>query len=246
MPTGLPSWIQAQHLSEPALLQFRNSFQRHRARLVILKDFLQESIALRLFEFLKQEADFAIAHGLYSAEDQAIDDTAWSRADENDKFFRFSKLVGVMPKHALSPNALTYLRFRQSFQSHDVRNYFSQLCGFSLGWSDSFGCHSMKAGDFLKLHDDNGRNRKLALVFYLTPGWQSCFGGALTVVSADGHETRIEAEYNSMVAFDVTAGSKHFIEAITPRAGSAARLTISGWYLKDGSECAELPYPSAE
>src|SRR5262245_129030 len=243
MPTELNAWIQTQHLTQSALLKLRNSFQNHPARLLILKDFLQESIALRLSEFLKDEAAFKVARGLYSAEHQAIDDGEWLSADENDKFFSFSKLVGVAPKHVLSRNALTYLRFRQSFQTPDVRNYFSQLSGSSLGWSDSFGCHSMKVGDFLKLHDDNARNRKLALVFYLTPGWESSFGGALTIINMEGNATRIEAEYNSMVAFDVTAGSKHFIKEITPRAGSKARMTISGWYLKGESEQLEAERP---
>ena len=89
----------------------------------------------------------------------------------------------------------------------------------------------MKVGDVLKPHDDNGRNRKLALVFYLTPGWESRFGGALVVVSSNGGTTRIEADYNSAVIFDVTAGSKHFIEPILPEAKNKSRMTISGWYL---------------
>ena len=106
MPTGLNAWIQAQHLTESALLQFRNSFQRHPVRLLILKDFLQEAIALRLSDFLEKEAKFEVAHGLYSAEHQATDEEAWLRVDESDRFFRFSKLLGVSPAILSAPTLL--------------------------------------------------------------------------------------------------------------------------------------------
>jgi hypothetical protein len=234
MTIGLHAWIQPQHLTESAILLYRESFQRHPARLLVLKNFLPGGLASRLGQFLQAEAIFQLAHGLYSAEEEAPDGAAWERAEEADRFFRFSKLIGVSPQFHLSPNALTYLRFRSAFQRADVKTYFERLSMSSLGWSDSFGCHAMRAGDFLKAHDDNGKNRKLALVFYLTPGWEPRFGGALVVVSSNGETTRIAAEYNSAVIFDVTAGSKHFIEPIVPEAETKSRMTISGWYLNAG------------
>jgi hypothetical protein len=232
MMTGLQPWIQPQHLTESAILLYRQSFQRHPSRLLVLKNFLPDSLAARLGQFLRAEAIFQLAHGLYSTEEKSPDLAAWERAEEVDRFFRFSKLVGVSAQFNLSPNALSYLRFRSAFQRGDVKEYFERLSMSSLGWSDSFGCHAMRKGDFLKAHDDNGKNRKLALVFYLTPGWEPRFGGALVVVSRHGETTRIEAEYNSTVIFDVTAGSKHFIEPILPEAENKSRTTISGWYLE--------------
>jgi len=245
MPTGLHAWIQAQHLTEAALLQFRKSFQRHPARLLMVRDFLQESVADRLAKFLRQEAEFQRKYGLYSSEEVAASEEDWLRADEGDRFFRASMLAGVPEKYKLSPNTVMYLRFRRYFQEPNLREFFQRLSGLNLGTSNSFACHSMNTGDFLKVHDDNFGNRRLALVIYLTPGWESRFGGALTVVSAEGHQTRIEAEYNSLVIFDVTARSKHFIEPITEHAGSIARLTISGWYLKGESEHLELERPES-
>ncbi len=246
MPTGLHAWIQAQHLTEPALLQFRKSFQRHPARLLILRDFLQESAADRLARFLHKEAEFQPKYGLYSAEEVAATKENWLRAEEEDRFFRSSMLTRVPEKYKLSPNTITYLRFRRDFQDPNLREFFERLSGLSLSTSNSFACHAMNSGDFLKVHDDNYANRRLALVIYLTPGWESRFGGALTMVSAEGHQTRIEAEYNSLVVFDVTAGSKHFIEPITAHAGNRARMTISGWYLNGETQCLERLYATAD
>ena len=90
----------------------------------------------------------------------------------------------------------------------------------------------MKQDDFLKPHSDDNRNRSLALVIYLSPAWLSRFGGALNVVDSQGRRTIIEAEYNSMVVFDVAAGTTHFVDPINSNAGALSRLTIGGWYHK--------------
>jgi Rps23 Pro-64 3,4-dihydroxylase Tpa1-like proline 4-hydroxylase len=88
----------------------------------------------------------------------------------------------------------------------------------------------MKAGDFLKPHNDDNRNRSLALVIYLSADWAPHFGGALNVVDGEGRTTKIEAEYNSMVVFDVAADTRHFVDPIPQ--DNFARVTIGGWYHK--------------
>ena len=90
----------------------------------------------------------------------------------------------------------------------------------------------MKSGDCLNPHNDDNRNRRLALVIYLSVDWESGFGGALNVIDSQGRRTKIEAEYNSMVVFDVAAGTTHLVAPISPKAGDSARLTIGGWYHK--------------
>ena len=229
---SLSTWIQPQHLEQDALPAYRESFQTHPARLLVLKQFLQDSIAERLTKFLRDEAQFSLEYGLYSTGDEAADERTWLSADEGNRFFRFSKLVAVRPEYSMSPNALTYLRFRKAFQDPAFKTFFQELCGMQLGWSDDFGSHSMSAGDFLKSHNDDNRNRRLALVIYLSPDWRSDFAGALNVVDSRGQRTRIEVEYNSMVVFDVAAGTTHFVDPIAPRAGNVTRLTIGGWYHK--------------
>jgi hypothetical protein len=191
-------------------------------------------VAQRLSNFLRDEAEFRLEYGLFSTGDEAASEQAWLHAREEDRFFRFAKIVGAYPQFAMSPNMLTYLRFRRAFQTADFRNFFEQISGLCLAWSDDFGSHSMKRGDFLKSHSDDNRNRSLALVIYLSPNWGPHFGGALNVVDSQGRTVKIEPEYNSMVVFDVAAGTTHFVDLIRPEAGDNGRLTIGGWYRKQG------------
>jgi len=88
------------------------------------------------------EAEFQTVYGLYSAGPKWPSEETWLRAEESDRFFRFSKLVGVSPKYRLSSNTLSYLRFRSAFDDGGLRLSFERLSGLRLGSSDSFGCHS--------------------------------------------------------------------------------------------------------
>jgi Rps23 Pro-64 3,4-dihydroxylase Tpa1-like proline 4-hydroxylase len=185
-----------------------------------------------LSQFLRDEAEFSPEFGLYATGDEAATEAAWLNANEEDRFFRLSKLVGASPRFKLSANMLTYLQFRKAFQLPDFREFFQKISGMPLGWSDDFGAHSMKPGDFLRGHSDDNRNRSLALVIYLSPGWDPRFGGALNVVDMEGRRTIIEAEYNSMVLFDVAAGTTHYVDSIYPIEDRVERLTIGGWYHK--------------
>ena len=227
---SLTPWIQPKHLQPDTLLSYRESFARHPARLVLLRDFLQPRIADYLGTFLREQAEWQIEYGLFSVKTNGVCESEWLRAPENERFFRYSKLVGSVPSARLSPNALTYLRFRKAFQEPQFRKFFESLCGFHLGWSDDFGSHSMKAGDFLKPHDDNNRNRRIALVIYLSDDWEPRFGGSFNMIDREGHTTTMAPEYNSMVVFDVGAGTKHFVDPITAAAGTQARVSIGGWY----------------
>ena len=223
-----------QHLQEETLQSYRSSFESHPARFVVLRHFLQDSVAQRLSKFLSDEAEFRLEYGLFSTGDEAASEQAWLNAREEDRFFRFAKIVGAYPQFAMSPNMLTYLRFRLAFQSADFRSFFEEVSGMPLTWSDDFGSHSMKRGDFLKSHTDDNRNRSLALVIYLSPNWSPHFGGALNIVDSQGRTAKIEPEYNSMVVFDVAAGTTHFVDPIRPDAHDNGRLTIGGWYRRLG------------
>jgi hypothetical protein len=231
MSHKLQSWIQPQHLETEALEAYRTALEAHPARLVVLENFLAPQVADRLARFLAIEAEFAPEFGLYSVEG-AIPEKDWLLAGEEDRFFRLRKLVRTPPQFQMSPNALMYLQFRRSFQSPEFKAFFEAISGLSLGWSDDFGAHSMIEGDFLKPHSDDNRNRHLALVIYLTPGWQPEFGGVLRVLHNDGTFTEVEPRYNSMVAFDVLAAPAHVVLPIRAAAGDLKRLTIGGWYHK--------------
>jgi 2OG-Fe(II) oxygenase superfamily len=196
-----------------------------------MKSFLVTELADRLGEFLRREARFEKEFGLYSEDDHKVEESRWLAAPPEDRFFRYGRLVGAGPEFQFSPNSLAYLQFRAAFQTDDnLRSFFEESTGLQLAKSDDFGSHSMGAGDFLREHDDNNRNRRLALVLYLTPDWKAELGGSLHILDSNGHEHVVEAEHNSLVAFDTLAGTTHFVEPIRDAAEDATRVTIGGWY----------------
>ena len=227
----LSSLIQSQHLAQDAVGSYRRAFESHPARFVVIKDFLVPEVAARLAEFLSREAHFEPEYGLYSVEDHKVNDVEWNAAEEQDRFFRYGKLQGVPPEFQFSNNSLTYLKFRNTFQTDDnLRTFFEDVTGIELAPSDDFGSHSMGVGDFLKPHDDNNRNRRLALVLYLSQGWRPEYGGTLHILDEDENESVVDARYNSLVAFDTLAGTTHYVAPIRPAAGRERRVTIGGWY----------------
>jgi len=224
----LEAWFQPQHLEDDVLESYRRSFIEHPARLVVLENVLVPQIADRLASFLASEAEFSPEFGLYSIEG-AVDEQQWLRAEDQDRFFRLRKLAGTLRQFQMSPNALTYVMFRKAFQLPEFKAFFEAISGLTLGWSDDFGAHSMVENDFLRPHSDDNRNRRLALVIYLTPGWQRQFGGLLRVFHRDGTFTEIEPRFNSMIAFDVLAAPAHLVTAVSA-AGQRQRVSIGGWY----------------
>lgn len=228
----LGAWIQPQHLEDAALESYRQSYTSHPARLVVIKDFLKPQVAERLSRFLSSEAEFKAEYGLYTREGPAKEDD-WLRAKDEDRFFKFGKLVGTPPQFQTSPNALTYLQFRTTFQRPELKAFFEAISNMPLGASDDFGAHSMTTESLLRPHSDDNRNRQLALVVYLTRGWKPEYGGQLQVTHLDGQTTVVEAEYNSMIAFNVLTHKEHVVERIRSSNGtSPRRLTIGGWYHK--------------
>jgi Rps23 Pro-64 3,4-dihydroxylase Tpa1-like proline 4-hydroxylase len=199
--------------------------------MVTMDNFLVEDKAEKLGMFLATEAQFGDEFGLYSMEDGADKET-WDAADEEDRFFRFGKLVGIASDAQFSPNALTYLQFRKTFQDVRFKEFFQSASNLQLDVSDDFGSHRMRKGDFLRQHDDDNKNRRLAIVVYLTPDWELDEGGALHVVDSGGNQHTVAATFNRMVMFDTLADTTHYVDRITPQEDSRNRYTIGGWYHK--------------
>ncbi len=228
----LSRWIQPQHLEDGALESYRQAFTSHPARLLNLKNFLVPAVADRLSKFLASEAEFRPEFGLYSVEGP-VPEEQWQAAPEEDRFFRYGRLIGTPPQFQASPNAMTYLQFRMTFQRPEFRAWFAAATGLDLGPSDDFGAHSMGRESLLRPHTDDNRNRRVAIVVYLTPGWEPGFGGALRVVHPDDSYTEITSDYNSMIVFDVLTSPAHYVMSVHPREGGPThRLTIGGWYHK--------------
>ncbi|HEU4993243.1 MAG TPA: 2OG-Fe(II) oxygenase family protein [Gemmatimonadaceae bacterium] len=228
----LGTWIQPKHLEESALEGYRSAFAGHPAHLVVIKDFLQPQMAERLSRFLSNEAEFKVTYGLYSTE-VAVSEEEFTRAKDEDRLFKLRRLVGTPPQFQTSPNALTYLQFRVTFQRPEFKAFFEAVSGIPLATSDDFGAQSMTEGDFLRPHSDDNRDRQIAIVIYLSQGWKPENGGQLRVVHLDGKTTVVEAEYNSMIAFNVLTHSAHVVEPVRSLGDSTKRrVTIGGWYHK--------------
>jgi hypothetical protein len=225
----LARWIQPQHLTEGAVSGYRDAMAAHPAKMVVLRDFLLDPIAHRLAAFLADGATYTVERGLYQVEG-SVPAERWDAAPEAERFFRFGKLTGQRPEAMLSDEMLTYLQWRTFVTEQPFHDFFQDLAGTPLGSSDDFGCHEFNVGDFLLSHDDANRNRRIALVTYLTPDWSEDRGGALFMTAADGTTDVTQAEFNSIAIFDTLAGSSHRVGTIEPAAGDGARRTFGGWF----------------
>jgi Rps23 Pro-64 3,4-dihydroxylase Tpa1-like proline 4-hydroxylase len=236
MESGALSWVQSAHHEAGAIKTYRERFASHPAHLLVLRDFLAPDGAEKVSRFLHGEAQYEILYGLYSAMKNhpeglpnATEDD-WANANEEDRFYRLRKFVGISRDLRLTPNLVAYMKFRNAFNHPDVRRFFMEITGLSLDLNEStFHSFMMNEGDFLRDHDDTGRHYKVAFVLYFTPQWESRFGGLLHMVDPNGNVTKIEPEYNSLVLFKVDPRTKHFVAPVESCAGEKGRATISGW-----------------
>lgn len=233
------SWVQPVHYHNGAIETYQRAFVSHPARLSVIRNFLVADGAEKISRFLESEAQYETLYGLYSTMNNnpqglanATEDD-WSNAEESDRFYRLRKFVGISRELQLTPNLVAYMKFRNAFNHPEFRRFFTAVTGLSLDLNQAtFHSFIMKPGDFLRDHDDNGANYRLAFVLYLNPRWESRFGGELHMVDPQGNVTRIEPEYNSLVLFEVDRRTKHFVTPIQACAGAEGRATISGWMHK--------------
>jgi hypothetical protein len=226
---ALEPWFQPQHLDDDALASYRTSLASHPARMLVLHDLLVQEKAEHLARFLLDEADYETEYGIFSVEG-GVSESQYEGATEDDRFFRLSRLHGVPAEHQFSPNALTYLQFRQALQTDAFRSFFAAVSGLPLSASDDFGVHSMRTGDFLRHHTDDNKDRRLALVLYLNPDWRPEYGGTLAMIDGAGTTHQVHADFNSIVMFDVQAQSVHEVLPVESASQGTARVSIGGWY----------------
>lgn len=101
-----------------------------------------------------------------------------------------------------------------------------------------------RAGHFLSVHDDaaNYQPRRLAYVFGFTWGWQPDWGGYLLFLDKDGDlQAGLLPRFNVLNVFAVP--QYHAVSMVNP-AASAARYSITGWFL-DGPEAGPEVAPPA-
>lgn len=232
----LKDWVQPRHLQPDSIESYRRDFTSHPARLLVLKDFLLDPVAEKLGRFLSSEARFEPAYALYANNVKdgnlsGVSPAAWSEAGEEEQFYRFSDYAGVLDEFQLSPNRTVFQQFFAALRNDGFKLFFEEVSGLELGPSPLINAYSYRPGDFLSLHTDDVKSKRLSFVFYLSPHWERRFGGLLHMLDDKGGVTEVDPDYNSLVVFDVAARTRHFIDRVEPCAGERARLTISGWFL---------------
>lgn len=232
----LNSWIHPRHLDPEAMEAYCRAFTGHPARVLVVKDFLVNDVAERLSQFLSCEAQFKSVYGLYSNvhRDGNISDVSkdtWLEADEQNRFYRWSDYVGVFDEFRLSSNLLLFQNFLLAFRHNNFRRVFEEISGLRFGPTPLINAYSYGTGDFLSSHTDDVKNKRLSFVLYLSSHWEHRFGGILHLIDRNGDLIQIEPDFNSLVIFDVTARTEHFVSAVEPCAGERTRITISGWFL---------------
>ncbi len=225
----LRRWIQPQHLEAEARAAYREELRSHPTRRLVLKSFLRDSRVAPIHRLFSEEAHFESSLGLYSAYGY-VSREVWLQAEEKDRFFKYGRLAGILPGFELSRNLAGFLKLRAALVDSRFRDYLAEVTGLRLSAGTMPHGHSYSSTDFLKCHDDDDRDRLLTLVLYLSKGWRPEYGGALHLLDRAGREEKVEAEYNSLVLFDVTAKTQHYIAPVT--APGKLRQSIGCWYHK--------------
>jgi hypothetical protein len=221
----LGSWIAAPHLDGGAISNARDRFVTRSGHLLVLRSFLLDLVARRLGCFLTEEAQFRPAYGLYSHPGEATEDD-WLRSADENRLYRQEVLSGFDPR--LSDSTIAYVRFRAALEDPRFIAYFAALTGIELASVD-VRVHSSRHGDFLRPHDDELPERRLAFILYLSPEWSPELGGALRVVDSNGATVEVHAEFNALVVFDLRGHEHHSISPIKPYAAGRRRVCIGGW-----------------
>ncbi len=224
----LEQWIQPRHLEADAVDTYSEAFKAHPARLLSVEDCLPEGVADSVYRFLAREAEYTTSYGLFTARG-SVSEQEWRRSADVERFFKFRKLAGVRPEFRLSRHLVSFMKLRRALIDPRFKGYLERLTGMRLGSCSQPYAHAYGSGDYLRRHDDDFDDRCLTLVLYLSKRWRPELGGAFHMVGGNGNEARLEAGYNTLVLFDVTAKTEHFIAPISP-AAEALRLSIGCWY----------------
>jgi hypothetical protein len=225
---SIERWIRPEHLEPRAIKAVRRAFLDHPGRLIVMRCFLVDPIAAQISAFLQSDVATRPMYGLFSRRaGEHVSARAWRAAAPADRAYRFHVIAGLRGMAPLSPRLLTFLKMRRAFGERGFSRFVEHLSGLRLG-TGTFDAHLMTRGDFLAPHDDAIDDRRVACVIFFGRKWDPGFGGALTVRSRTGDVWVVEPEFNTLVIFDVTAGTDHSVQEVRGSKG-LRRASLSGW-----------------
>jgi len=187
--------------------------------LVVIRDALQEAVAMRMFACLDQFS-------------------GWKVYENYNDFFHYHH--HNIYETNLFPPDLEWCR--GIFASEGTKSLIQELsqrdCTGETAFSASWylpGDHSLPHNDFL---GKQGEVRQVAFIWHLTRDWQTQWGGDLFWCAKNRY---VVPSFNSLILFNVGPDSFHHVTQVSPYATSK-RLAISGWWTgvsKDGDDLAE-------
>lgn len=132
----------------------------------------------------------------------------------------------------LTPGLIDFFEF---LNGEAFLGFVRALTGFDdIAFADA-QLTAFSPGHFVTIHNDDleGKNRRAAYVFNLTPEWREDWGGYLNFFDDDGHlSAGFKPAFNALNVF--TVPMRHSVGVVAPFARKP-RLVVSGW-LRAGAD----------
>lgn len=159
---------------------------------------------------------------------QALDTAVYAQARAGFQYrYESIRVPDAAAERAATSDPL--FRFASFMSGGEGREFLRAVTGFAdIGFADAQAT-AYSPGDFLTGHDDRieGKGRRAAYVFGVTPVWRIEWGGLLLFHGPDGHVSRgLTPSFNSLNIFAVPA--MHSVSEVS-RASPYRRYSITGW-----------------
>jgi hypothetical protein len=227
------AWLCAPHRGETSWSRLRQRYARSSCRAFQVESLLNISRARCLARYLSHEAAYETVHALrapHAAQEgvilrgQHVTRDEWQASASDQRLFRFDTLI--VPGE-YSEGAAMFVDFALFLRSAQFRALLSQATGEPLG-EIHVEAHRMQAGDFVGLHSDARARRRLAMVLYLSEGWDRADGGLFLMTENNGQTRVFTPSFNSLLVFSPSGHLGHCVSPVTSR---QPRLSINAWCL---------------
>lgn len=165
---------------------------------------------------------------------RALDEAVYAQARSGFQYrYETIRVPDGAAARAASDDAVT--AFASWLSEGEARDFLRRVTGAAdIAFADAQAT-AYSPGDFLTGHDDaiEGKDRRAAYVFGLTPVWRLEWGGLLLFHGDDGHVARgLVPAFNSLNLFAVPV--MHSVSEVT-RAAAYRRYAVTGW-LRAGAQ----------
>lgn len=225
MAQDLARWLHKSLLSPERQAQARTDFEAHPMRILVLDEVFRPKVAERLFQRL-EGTRFIQDFGLYA--EVRVSEEVWAAASSTERFYRYGVVERTGTRARKKVPTLVGALF-DLFESEELRGLVSRLTGMPLGHTEPANLHAMGPGDYLRPHNDRNDGRKLAMVAYLSKGFQAEWGGSLRFLGTSGMLT-VEPRFNRLVIFDVNTHVAHHIDMLREGPPERRRFSAGTWF----------------